>query len=51
VYRIDRDKPVERLCIYASGDVPEEDSMIAQKLLLEANEAEFLRVANRTALA
>lgn len=37
-----------RYCIHPREDVPNEDTMLAQKLLLEANEDEFLRVANAT---
>lgn len=40
-------KPVFVYCIQPSG-VPDEDAMLAQKLNLEANEASFKRVANRT---
>lgn len=36
-------------CIQPPG-LPTEDVMLAQKLLLEANEPEFLRIANRTVL-
>jgi hypothetical protein len=59
VYRIARESPFNvRLAGYAKAsriyfcleaedpDVPVEDVMLAQKLLLETNEGEFLRVAN-----
>jgi hypothetical protein len=42
--------PVKRYCIHADSRLPYEDQMLAQKMLLEANEAEFLRVANMTQL-
>jgi hypothetical protein len=38
-------KEVRSFCIQPGG-VPDEDAMLSQKLLLEANEAEFLRIAN-----
>jgi hypothetical protein len=38
----------DRFCIHPSESVPPEDNMLAQKLLLEANEEMFLRIANRT---
>lgn len=58
-YRIDRGthgnirevdaagRSIARFCAQPSG-VPVADSMLAQKLALEADEAAFLRVANRT---
>ncbi len=39
---------VERLCIHPRELVPDCDNMLAQKLLLEADEAEFRRIANIT---
>lgn len=46
VYEINKGgRPVKRWCAHPSG-VPLGDSLLAQKLALEANEAEFLRVAN-----
>ena len=45
-------KPVEKYCIHPSDyEIPDEDCMLAQKLLLEDDEAEFLRIANRTRIA
>ena len=45
-------KPVERYCIHPSDqEVPEADVMLAQKLMLENCEEEFLRIANKTRLA
>jgi len=35
-------------CIHPRQRMPEADNLIAQKLMLEANEQEFLRVANET---
>lgn len=61
LYRVCPGKRVERLdphtktvqsyfCIHPdhSHDLPSEDVAISQKLLLEANESEFLRIANET---
>jgi len=60
VYRIDYgyqgnvkllgpDGDVDRsYCIHADRRLPYEDQMLAQKLLLENNEEEFLRIANET---
>ena len=62
VYRIERGyagnvkllgadgQPIKRYCIHADSRLPHEDQMLAQKLLLESNEAEFLRIANMTRL-
>lgn len=44
-------KPIERLCIHPTVPVPYADNMLAQKLLLEADETEFRRIANVTRLA
>jgi hypothetical protein len=43
-------QPVKRYCIHADYRLPYEDQMLAQKMLLEANEPEFLRIANMTQL-
>jgi len=43
-------QPVKRYCIHADSRLPNEDQMLAQKLLLEANEEDFLRIANMTQL-
>jgi hypothetical protein len=43
----DKGSIVGRYCIHPR-DVPAPDAMLAQKLWLENNEAEFLRVANFT---
>jgi len=43
-------QPVKRYCIHADYRLPHEDQMLAQKLLLETNEPEFLRIANMTQL-
>ena len=60
VYRVDygfqgnvkligADGEVDRsYCIHSDSRLPYEDQMLAQKLLLEANEPEFLRIANET---
>lgn len=47
---IENDKEVERYCIHPPDMVPDEDTLVAQKLLLETNEAEFLKIANKTRL-
>jgi hypothetical protein len=41
---------VEKLCIHPNDWVPDQDNMLAQKLLLEADEAKFRRIANITRL-
>lgn len=41
-------KPAATHCIHTRDYVPDFDTMLVQKLMLEANEDEFLRVANRT---
>jgi hypothetical protein len=41
-------KPTRSYCIHADSRLPYEDQMLAQKLLLEANEPEFLRIANES---
>lgn len=50
VVRVDVGREVERYCIHPAEFVPDADAMLAQKLLLEADPAEFRRIANRTAL-
>jgi hypothetical protein len=52
VQQLDAKDPTKVLCSfcihpYAEGWIPEDDWAIAQKLLLEADEKEFLRLANR----
>lgn len=42
---------VERLCAHPAIYCPDEDTMLAQKLALEADEAAFYRVANKTRVA
>jgi hypothetical protein len=44
-------RPVARYCIHPRDTVPIPDNLLAQKFLLETNEQEFLRIANRTPLA
>jgi hypothetical protein len=43
-------REVEKLCIHPDISVPQEDNLLAQKLLLEADEEEFRRTANITRL-
>jgi hypothetical protein len=45
-----RGTDIERLCIHPSDAVPDYDTMLAQKLMLEDNEANFRKVANITRL-
>ena len=53
VYRIDAKskKELERLCIHPTENVPDEDTMLAQKLWLEWNEELFRKTANITNIA
>jgi hypothetical protein len=47
VYRLDETgKPLKRLCIHPRIDCPDEDTMLAQKLMIETNPLEFERIAN-----
>jgi hypothetical protein len=39
---------VKTLCAHPSEMIPDADTMLAQKLMLEANENEFLRIANHS---
>jgi len=41
---------VEKYCIHPSEFVPDADTMLTQKLLIEGNEELFLKTANRTPL-
>jgi hypothetical protein len=41
---------VAKFCIHPAIQCPDEDTMLAQKLLLETNEAQFLKIANKTVL-
>lgn len=48
VYLLDaKGREVENLCAYVTGDCPDFDTMLMQKLMLECNEQEFRRLANR----
>jgi hypothetical protein len=48
VTRLDKQgRPLENLCVGLAEDVPLEDNMLAQKLLLETDEDRFLEIANR----
>lgn len=45
----ENNRQIARYCIHArQRGVPVEDVMLAQKLLIETNEEEFLRIANRS---
>lgn len=46
----ERGRALERYCIHPVEAVPYADNLLAQKLMLEMDEAQFLRVANRTVL-
>lgn len=39
-----------RLCAHPAEYVPDHDTMLTQKLMLESDESEFLRIANRHAI-
>lgn len=41
-------RPTDRYCIHPGELVPNEDTMLAQKLMLETDEDAFLRIANRS---
>ena len=43
----DQDRVVAEYCIHPRQRVPVEDSMLIQKLMLEADEPRFLQIANR----
>lgn len=47
----DGDRVVAKFCIHPDSPCPNEDVMLAQKLMLETDEEEFLRIANRIAVA
>lgn len=44
----EKGKEIAQYCIHPSAGVPSGDVMLAQKMMLEADEAMFLRIANRT---
>jgi hypothetical protein len=44
----DNGRRLKRFCIHPNISCPDEDTMLAQKLWLETQEAEFLRVANHS---
>lgn len=46
-----RGKPVNRLCVYAQGGLPDADQMLAQKLFLESAEETLRKVAHVTPVA
>ena len=48
--KLSGDKDTVSYCIHTQG-IPREDELLGFKLLLEANEEEFLKTANATALA
>ena len=52
VFEIDKQgKRLVEHCIYQSGNTPLPDNHLAQKLMLETDAVEFLRIANQTRLA
>lgn len=44
-----RDRTTHRLCCHAASDIPLGDQWLAQKIMLELAEDDFLRIANRQA--
>jgi hypothetical protein len=46
---LDGDRVAHRLCCHASADLPVADHLLAQKIMLEIAEDDFLRMANRHA--
>jgi hypothetical protein len=46
----DAGQSVAKFCIHPEESVPTPDVMLAQKLLLEADEQQFLKIANKTVL-
>jgi hypothetical protein len=48
---LDGDNAVERLCAHCSHEIPLADHLLAQKMMLELAEDDFLRLANRRRLA
>ena len=51
VHLVERDRATRSYCIHPNEYVPEADAMLAKKLLLDAAEPEFLRIANETVIA
>lgn len=52
VFQLDEQgKRVVEHCIYQTGDTPQGDNLLAQKLLLEHDEAQFVAIANQRRLA
>ncbi len=43
--------PSHKICCHPADNVPDKDTIVVQKLLLEHDEVEFLRQANRRAVA
>jgi hypothetical protein len=43
----ERGKPVMKLCVQPTRPVPDADIVVMHKLMIEGNEREYLRVANR----
>lgn len=50
VERLENGQPVESFCIHPAQVVPNPDNMLAQKLMLEACEKDFLKIANRSVI-
>lgn len=52
VYLLDEcGRRVVEYCAHVIPDIPDEDNLLAQKFMIETNEAEFLRLANSRRLA
>jgi hypothetical protein len=50
VFELDKGVEKARYCIHPAMQVPDQDTMIAQLLMLRNNREEFLKTANRTVL-
>lgn len=44
---LEGDKVIERLCCHCRADIPLHDHLLAQKIMLESAEADFIKIANR----
>lgn len=52
VFLMKNGRPVKRFCIHpADSNIPTEDVMLVQKLMIEGAEDEFVRIANKTDVA
>jgi hypothetical protein len=44
---LEHGRPTMRLCVQCIERVPDHDTVVMHKLMIEANEPEYLRIANR----